>query len=545
MRFSIIATLLLITCLSVTAQPKTALPSVDSNPSLYVRPANQTGPFKRRVIVFVHGMFGNSDDTWRYSSQIYWPNLLLSDTTFGDSDIYVAAYPTPFVGGRMNLEDIVSNLENRLTADHIFSKHREVVFVCHSLGGLVVEKLLLKNRDYDRQVPFIYFFGTPQTGADIARLGKLLGDPLFKDLSASQDNEVLQGIEDEWRAAHLNTHTYCAYERKAILGELVVDRLSATRNCTESAVAIDENHIGMVKPSSAKHDSYIALVNAARSNPIRGTSPRTQIPATEPAPQPSPSPTPSKSNEPRLGVGPDAYKDLSAAQVGQWAMDEADKIEEMAAHAYDRLGYNRGDASRFFFKNDYNDCCAQDVKELRSEILRRLGPPGKDSEEIMRWNELSPAQPLPAQFGDPATPIAVAQYAPYLRRLGLKLKRTEVPRAAPLALLFTVQQTPLEAGYSKHLVTINTNKELASGFIAVQYDATPSRIVCDLQGSQLALSSKDRDTISNPLVIELLKQIDRSYVLQFKQPVASGSIIHVEISGPQTLQINGVTYFEE
>jgi pimeloyl-ACP methyl ester carboxylesterase len=275
MRQSIIAILLFIACSPVTAHPRTA-PSVDPNPSHYMRPSNQTGPFKPRVIVFVHGMFANSDEAWRYSSQVYWPSLLLSDPTFGDSDIYVAAYPTPFVGGRMNLEDVVSNLENRLTADRVFSQHREVVFVCHSLGGLVVEKLLLKNRNYDRQVPFIYFFGTPQTGADIASIGKLLGDPLFKDLSANQDNEVLQGIEDEWRAARLKIRSYCAYERKPILGQLVVDRLSATRNCTEPPVAIDETHIGMVKPSGTKHDSYIALVIAARDHPIRETAPHTQ-----------------------------------------------------------------------------------------------------------------------------------------------------------------------------------------------------------------------------------------------------------------------------
>jgi triacylglycerol esterase/lipase EstA (alpha/beta hydrolase family) len=176
------------------------------------------------VIVFVHGIFGNSDATWRFSPQVYWPELLLSDAAFNDSDIYVASYSTPLVGGRMNIEDIVSNLKNRLKGDYVFSKHSEVVFVCHSLGGLIVEKLLLKNRDYDKQVRFIYFFGTPQTGTDIAKLGRLVSsDPLFKDFSAGPDNEILQGIEDEWRAARLKIRSYCAYETKTILGQLVVD----------------------------------------------------------------------------------------------------------------------------------------------------------------------------------------------------------------------------------------------------------------------------------------------------------------------------------
>ena len=49
---------------------------------------------------------------------------------------------------------------------------------------------------------------------------------------------------------------------------LVVDRLSATRNCDEPPLAINEDHFGIVKPNNANHDSYIALRNAVLANPI-------------------------------------------------------------------------------------------------------------------------------------------------------------------------------------------------------------------------------------------------------------------------------------
>jgi hypothetical protein len=32
---------------------------------------------------------------------------------------------------------------------------------------------------------------------------------------------------------------------------------------------------------------------------------------------------------PRLGIGPEAYKEIADVQVGQWAIEETDKIQEM------------------------------------------------------------------------------------------------------------------------------------------------------------------------------------------------------------------------
>jgi pimeloyl-ACP methyl ester carboxylesterase len=224
---------------------------------------------KDRVIVFVHGIFGNATDTWACArGGPYWPKMLLSDKTYDDSDVYVVSYATPYLGNRMTIDEVVGNLANRLEHDGVF-QHREVVFVAHSLGGLIVQRFLLTHRELAPQVRFIYFFSTPETGAEIAKLGRIFSaDPLLKEMFPGDDNDYLLNLEQEWKSAHFeNIHRYCAYEKKKLAGVLVVDRLSGTRNC-ESGVAINENHAGIVKPCSADDDSYIALQNAIRNNPI-------------------------------------------------------------------------------------------------------------------------------------------------------------------------------------------------------------------------------------------------------------------------------------
>ncbi|HZQ25196.1 MAG TPA: alpha/beta hydrolase [Terriglobales bacterium] len=221
-----------------------------------------------RVIVFVHGIFGSSFDTWNCSPKISWPKLLRDDDAFKDSDIYIAGYDTPYLGNKMTIDEVVSNLKSRLDSDEVFTKHREVVFVAHSLGGLIVQRFLLTHRELARQVPFIYFFSTPETGAQIAQLGHLFSqDPLLKEMFPGNSNDYLLNLESEWRNAGFAIHRYCAYEKQPLSGVLVVDRLSGTRSC-ERVVAINENHSTIVKPCDRNVDSYIALRNAVKDNPI-------------------------------------------------------------------------------------------------------------------------------------------------------------------------------------------------------------------------------------------------------------------------------------
>jgi pimeloyl-ACP methyl ester carboxylesterase len=251
-----LATLVLCLSLGACGRSEYALNS-DGHHSHYERSSGNS-----RVIVFVHGIFGNSVDTWKCPSGAYWPKLIVGDDDFSQSDVYVVAYDTPFFGNQMSIDEVVANIDNRLVADKLFSSHKEVLLVAHSLGGLVIQQLLLTHRDYAKQVPFIYFYATPETGAQIARLGYAFSaDPLLKQMFSGDENYYLLNLENQWREANFHIIRYCAYEKLPMNGSLVVDRLSGTRYC-DGVVPINQDHVGIAKPCSPAADSYIALKNA-------------------------------------------------------------------------------------------------------------------------------------------------------------------------------------------------------------------------------------------------------------------------------------------
>lgn len=169
---------------------------------------------KDRVIVFVHGLYGDATDTWTCPKGSYWPKMLLHDKAFDDSDIYVAAYDSPVLGNRMTIDEVVLNLHNRFEDDQVF-KHREVVFVAHSLGGLIVQRLLLKYREYAAKVPFIYLFATPESGAQIAKLGAYFNrDPLLKEMLDGDENDYLLNLETDWEKRTSQAYTDFAHMRR-------------------------------------------------------------------------------------------------------------------------------------------------------------------------------------------------------------------------------------------------------------------------------------------------------------------------------------------
>ncbi len=237
---------------------------------------------RARVIVFVHGIHGNRD-SFRAGNGAYWPDMIKSDPRFAYSDVDVAEYPSPTSNGKSSSIQLADILYNKLRQDHVWD-HREVVFLAHSLGGILVEELLLRHPAEAARVKFIVSYGTPHEGSTVARIASIYDkDPLLNDLSDASSNNFLTDLEFGWRGNnHVNgIHRFCAYESEDTSPEdgflrylrphtRVVSYFSATYGCdsTTPPQQIHADHIHMVRPLNRNDAAYDFFRRVYRDNPI-------------------------------------------------------------------------------------------------------------------------------------------------------------------------------------------------------------------------------------------------------------------------------------
>lgn len=209
------------------------------------------------LIIFVHGVRGDGQATWTKGNS-YWPSLLTSDRDFDGTDIFVHSYPDSF-SAPLSIDELADNMRITLTAYSVL-KYRHLVFLAHSMGGIVTRSYLLKNRDAASRTLFTYFFATPSSGSEIASVFALFySNPPIEQLKSMSSMDYLADQVRQWLAAKFPFPTYCGYETLKTAGAFVVEMKSAALLCTKRLDPIVANHVDIVKPTNEKSDSYLAF----------------------------------------------------------------------------------------------------------------------------------------------------------------------------------------------------------------------------------------------------------------------------------------------
>jgi triacylglycerol esterase/lipase EstA (alpha/beta hydrolase family) len=120
-----------------------------------------------KVIIFVHGLFSESPRAWS-SKDAYWPDLLKQDPGFEGWDILMANWYSTLLSAEHDIERVAKTLDEELRR-LVGDGRAKIVFVCHSLGGVVVRQLLIANPWWvnDHKIG-LFTLSTPVRGARLA-----------------------------------------------------------------------------------------------------------------------------------------------------------------------------------------------------------------------------------------------------------------------------------------------------------------------------------------------------------------------------------------
>ncbi|TWD54448.1 putative serine esterase DUF676 [Agrobacterium vitis] len=317
-------------------------------------------------VIFVHGLSGDAQETWTNEESPeteggYWPKWLASDIPH--LNLYSLGYPASIFAKwakkEMNLYERAKNVLDTLANNEIGS--RPVIFICHSLGGILVKQILRTAIDsldddwkkIDLQCKGIFFIATPHSGSSLASiLSTLLNEitsPVAKTLE--NDSAELTQLNESFRArcfkSHIEVHVY--YEmHKTKKSFLVVDMKSADPGVNGvMPVAIEADHQSICKP----HDRNSFLYSTIKRH-IKKMAP-----------------TP-----PRCEDYPEEFPDDELEEPNP--NDRRELLEKMIAagreHEYPQANDSQNKFARPFIKNGLKTKMTSFHKELLADIETRF-----------------------------------------------------------------------------------------------------------------------------------------------------------------------------
>lgn len=162
-------------------------------------------PTGNTSVIFVHGILSSVSSAFKGKGSASWPDLVRDDARFNDLGIYLFDYYTGVFSGTYKLSDAVDMLKEHLRCDGLYKADR-LIFVCHSMGGIVVRKFIV-----DRQLDLLshnvklalFLVASPSLGSEYAnfavKLAKFLHNSQLEALRFSQDNLWLTDLDINFR----------------------------------------------------------------------------------------------------------------------------------------------------------------------------------------------------------------------------------------------------------------------------------------------------------------------------------------------------------
>ncbi|MDF1755157.1 MAG: hypothetical protein P1U89_20380 [Verrucomicrobiales bacterium] len=219
------------------------------------RPTNDN----RNAVVFIHGFSGNYLDTWGN-----FPWILASDLSLQDYDFWSLGYPTSrkfdmvFWEADPRLDELTDYLGSRFTKGEL-SDYESVSLVCHSMGGLLARRMILKYPKIESKLKSLTMFGTPNNGLKkasfISKLKAQVSDMV-------PDSQFICSLNNEWSERYSNGETpFSLLSITGLSDDFVPKENSHFSGFCDDPIFVQGNHLSMVKPATHNCESVKIFKN--------------------------------------------------------------------------------------------------------------------------------------------------------------------------------------------------------------------------------------------------------------------------------------------
>ena len=291
----------------------------------------------RPLIVLLHGLGGDAVASFKAKGgDKSWPELMRNDVDrvrgarpLGDYATASLSFPAT-CSDRFTIPQTAASLVRTLYDDGVWTRHPSIIFIGHSLGGLIIQEMLTTSQSDPRYGALVdrtagaIFLATPVGGSDhAAALATLLEHvpgfdrscPMVRDLRSIDSNAFLQKLDADWRkfmqteerlkGRERRLRSVCLYETKSLFGVMIVGQSASAAVCDER-LAMNEDHLSIAKPASRSSEVYmrargliadIDLLKLARQStaaantapkgavrPLKGRGERRKVESSDPEP---------------------------------------------------------------------------------------------------------------------------------------------------------------------------------------------------------------------------------------------------------------------
>lgn len=212
----------------------------------------------QNVIVFVHGFTGSPVETWTDFSK-----YLMESPALDGWDVFSLGYSSrlapDFRGvwtGNPSIQTISTYLFTHFDVGQL-KDYKAIVFVAHSMGGLVVQRALLDRQELLKRTTHVFLFGTPSNGLEKAGWFKWFKRQV-EDMVAG--GPFIRKLRLDWRTLWPKQPPPKFWAIAGDADEFVPARMSLGPFLKEQRLVVPGNHLEIIRPKNARDLSVQAVV---------------------------------------------------------------------------------------------------------------------------------------------------------------------------------------------------------------------------------------------------------------------------------------------